>query len=58
MTAPLSMDYIKKICKLKADYRHTDKGQTVQPGEHTQTNKRMDGRTIPSTLSPSFAVDN
>ena len=30
------------------------KGQTVQPGERKQTNKR----TISSALSPSFAVDN
>ena len=33
-------------------------GQTVQTGEHTQTDKRTDGRTdgrtLPSTLSPSL----
>ena len=33
------------------------KGQKVLPGEHTQTDKRTDGRTLPSTLSLSFAVD-
>ena len=30
----------------------------VQTGERTQTNGRTDGRTLPSALSPSFAVDN
>ena len=34
------------------------KGQTVQPGEHGQTHKRTDGRTLPSLSSSRFAVDN
>ncbi len=32
------------------DYRHTDKQES--------SDKQTDGRTLPSTLSPSFAVDN
>ncbi len=37
-------------------------GQTVQTGGHTETNKQADkqtdGRTLPSALSPCFAVVN
>ncbi len=33
------------------------KGQTVQTGELGHTNGQTDGRTLPSTLSPRFAVD-
>ncbi len=32
-------------------------GQTGQTGELKQTNKSKDGLMLPSTLSPSFAVD-
>ena len=44
--------------QLPTDYRHTDKYfRLVQPRERWQTDRRTDGRVLPSTLSPSFAVD-
>ena len=36
----------------------TVKRQTVQTGELGHTNGQADGRTLPSALSPCFAVDN
>ena len=39
------------------DYRHTDK-QITQMTLVAQTNRQMDGRTLPSALSPYYLVDN
>ncbi len=40
------------------DYRHTDKHLRLVTGELGHTNGQTDGRTLPITLSPRFAVDN
>ncbi len=53
-TCPLITD---KHLRLVITPKIKVKGQAVQSGEHGQTNGQMDGRTLPSTLSPCFTVD-
>ena len=45
------------LCKLKAD-RPDLRDYPHMPTDYGRTDRRTDGRTLPSTLSPSFVVDN
>ena len=54
---PTTLTYNPNLAKVKVDPHAENQGQTVQAGEHRQTNGRTVGRYQMYYL-PCFAVDN